>query len=256
MGLFDKKYCSICGEKIGFIGGALGVRDLEDGYLCKECAAKLSPLFSGKKHATVEEIRQQLAYREENRKVVETFRATRVYGGSKKLYLDEDGRRFMVSSGSNLVQSNPDVISFDQVTGCKLNIDESRSEEKKDGPDGKKVSFNPPHYTYSYDFDITITVDHPYFDQVRFRVNDSDVEIRTIGNGLLSVLQANDANYQENLKTAREILRILDKDHEEQREEAEAENAPKTAVICGACGATTIPDEHGCCEYCGSALYK
>lgn len=27
MGLFDKKYCSICGEKIGFLGN----RKLEDG---------------------------------------------------------------------------------------------------------------------------------------------------------------------------------------------------------------------------------
>ena len=30
MGLFDKKYCSICGEKIGFLGN----RKLEDGTLC------------------------------------------------------------------------------------------------------------------------------------------------------------------------------------------------------------------------------
>ncbi len=32
MGLFDKKYCSICGEKIGFLGN----RKLEDGNLCKK----------------------------------------------------------------------------------------------------------------------------------------------------------------------------------------------------------------------------
>ena len=39
MGLFDKKYCDICGEKIGFLGN----RKLEDGNLCKDCAKKLSP---------------------------------------------------------------------------------------------------------------------------------------------------------------------------------------------------------------------
>ena len=34
MGLFDKKYCDICGEKIGLLGN----RKLEDGNLCKDCA--------------------------------------------------------------------------------------------------------------------------------------------------------------------------------------------------------------------------
>ena len=31
MGLFDKKYCDICGEKIGLLGN----RKLENGNLCK-----------------------------------------------------------------------------------------------------------------------------------------------------------------------------------------------------------------------------
>ena len=38
MGLFDKKYCDICGEKIGLLGN----RKLENGNLCKNCAKKLS----------------------------------------------------------------------------------------------------------------------------------------------------------------------------------------------------------------------
>ena len=45
MGLFDKKYCSICGGKIGFLGN----RKLEDGNLCKDCAGKLSPWFSDRR---------------------------------------------------------------------------------------------------------------------------------------------------------------------------------------------------------------
>ena len=39
MGLFDKKICDICGEKIGLLGN----RKLDDGNLCKDCAKKLSP---------------------------------------------------------------------------------------------------------------------------------------------------------------------------------------------------------------------
>ena len=37
MGLFDRKYCSVCGEKIGLLGN----RKLEDGNLCKSCAGKV-----------------------------------------------------------------------------------------------------------------------------------------------------------------------------------------------------------------------
>ena len=52
MGLFDKKYCDICGAKIGLLGN----RKLEDGNLCKNCAAKLSPWFSDRRQSTVAEI--------------------------------------------------------------------------------------------------------------------------------------------------------------------------------------------------------
>ena len=36
MGLFDKKICDICGEKIGLLGN----RKLDDGNLCKDCDEK------------------------------------------------------------------------------------------------------------------------------------------------------------------------------------------------------------------------
>ena len=54
MGLFDKKYCDICGEKIGLLGN----RKLDDGNLCKECAKNLSPWFEERRH-TVKQIRKK-----------------------------------------------------------------------------------------------------------------------------------------------------------------------------------------------------
>ena len=66
MGLFDKKYCDICGEKIGLLGN----RKLEDGNLCKDCAKKLSPWFSDRRSSTVAEIKEQLEYRERNKEDV------------------------------------------------------------------------------------------------------------------------------------------------------------------------------------------
>ena len=54
MGRFDKKYCDICGQKIGLVGN----RKLENGNRCKDCAKKLSPFFSERRNSTVEDIRR------------------------------------------------------------------------------------------------------------------------------------------------------------------------------------------------------
>ena len=69
--MFEKKACSICGGEIGFLGN----RKLEDGNLCKKCAAKLSPFFSDRRRSTVEQIREQLDYREANKQAVAVFMA-------------------------------------------------------------------------------------------------------------------------------------------------------------------------------------
>ena len=89
MALFEKKYCDICGEKIGLLGN----RKLEDGNLCKKCAAKLSPWFSERRQSTVDQIREQLAYREANRKEVEDIRVTKSLGGYTRVIIDQDAGR-------------------------------------------------------------------------------------------------------------------------------------------------------------------
>ena len=139
MGLFDKKYCDVCGEKIGLLGN----RKLEDGNLCKECAKKLSPWFSDRRRSTVEEIKAQLADREENRGKAAQFRTTRA---------------------RDLAEANPDILDFDAITGCRLDIDENRTELLREDADGKEVSYVPPRYEYSYEFEISVSVRHPYFD--------------------------------------------------------------------------------------------
>ena len=171
MGLFDKKYCDICGEKIGLLGN----RKLEDGNLCKDCAKKLSPWFSDRRRSTVEDIKGQLAYREENRERAAQFRTTRSFGEDRKVLLDEDHRWFTVTRARDLAEANPDILDFDAITGCRMDIDESRTEQMREGPDGKDVSYVPPRYEYSYDFFLVISVRHPYFDEMRFSLNSSSV---------------------------------------------------------------------------------
>ena len=171
MGLFDKKYCDICGEKIGLLGN----RKLEDGNLCKDCAKKLSPWFSDRRRSTVEDIKGQLAYREENRGRAAQFCTTRSFGEDWKLLLDEEHRWFTVTRARDLADANPDILDFDAITGCRMDIDESRTELTREGADGKEVSYVPPRYEYSYDFYFIISVRHPYFDEMRFSLNASSV---------------------------------------------------------------------------------
>lgn len=253
MGLFDKKYCDICGEKIGLLGN----RKLENGNLCKNCAQKLSPWFSDRRNSTVEEIKEQLAYREANKERVTVFHMTRTLGTDTKVLLDEDAGTFMVTRARNLVEANPDVLDFADVTGCNLDIDESRSEIKREDKDGKKVSYNPPRYEYSYDFYITIFVNNPYFDKMRFKINSSSVDITpsAMRPGMTAVCNPeSNVEYRNYKKLGEEIRQVLTQVREDVREKIEQEAAPKAAVTCPYCGATTTPDANGCCEYCGGAV--
>ncbi len=245
MGLFDKKYCSICSEKIGLLGN----RKLEDGNLCKNCAAKLSPWFSERRHSTVEDIKGQLAYREANKDAVAAFHTTRTLGTNTKILLDEDARKFMVTSARDLKTANPDVLSYSDVTGCNLDINESRRELKRKDGEGKEVSFVPPRYSYEYDFDVQIHVNNPYFDEIRFRLNPSSVETQpTVGASLPNLIM--NVEYQEYKKMGEEIRDTLLQLRQNERDSA----APKAARICPGCGASTVGDANGRCEYCGSAL--
>ena len=253
MGLFDKKYCDICGEKIGLLGN----RKLENGNLCKNCAQKLSPWFSDRRRSTVEEIKEQLAYREENKTKVLAFHTTRTLGTNMKVLLDDDAGKFMVTSARDLAEANPDVFEFADVTGCNLDIDESRSEIKREGKDGKEVSYNPPRYEYSYDFYITVFVNNPYFDEIRFKLNSSSVDITPAPARPGMAVGCNpetNVEYCRNKELGEEIKQALMQVRQDVREKIEQATAPKTAVTCPYCGATTTPDASGCCEYCGGAV--
>ena len=155
----------------------MGNQKLEDGNLCKDCAKQLSLWFSDRRRSTVEDIKRQLAYREENRGRASQFRTTRSYGEDCKVLLDEEHRWFTVTRARDLADANPDILDYTALTGCRVDIDESRTEQKREGPDGKEVSYNPPRYEYSYDFEVIISVNNPYFDEMKFRLNNSSVYI-------------------------------------------------------------------------------
>lgn len=244
--LFDKKVCDICGSEIGLLGN----RKLEDGNLCKECSAKLSPFFSDRRSSTVEEIRAQLEYREKNKDAVAKFHTTSTIGDDWKLHLDEDACKFMVTRARKLTEANPDVIDFSQVTGVKVNIDEQVTEDKKKDQEGKEISYNPPRYFYSYDFNVTIHVNHPYFDEITFRLNSHDVEINPEGSvtSLRKPDPMNNVDYREYYEMAQEIKERLTNARQQVRDEA-----AEAASVCPWCGAPAQAGK-GFCEYCGGSL--
>ena len=238
MGLFDKKTCDICGEKIGLLGN----RKLEDGNMCKTCAKKLSPFFSDRRSSTIAEINEQLVYREENKKAVATFNVTRTLGGNTKVLLDEDAGKFIVTHSRKWQEENPDVIDFTQVTGCDTDIRENKTELMREGKDGTKESYTPPRYDYDYDFYVTIHINSQWFDEIEFRVNTSTVDRRA------------STEYREAEEQANAIKKALTDVRLSVREEVAAANTPKVAQDCPSCGASVIPDENGRCPYCGGAF--
>ncbi len=166
---FEKKGCAICGSEIEWLDN----RKPGGKNYCKDCEAKLSPWFSNRRQTTVEEIKEQLAYREANKIRVAAFHITRILGEDTKVLLDEDAGLFMVTATRNLMEANPDVLALSDVTGCKLDINESEIEIEEKDAGGKRHGFNSRQYTCSYDFCIVINVSNPFFNEIRFKLNDS-----------------------------------------------------------------------------------
>ena len=125
-----------------------------------------------------------------------------------------------------------------------------------------------------------INVNHPYFNEIRFQLNSESVgndeetlldgpnAMRSLRDGFRpnagamrgSSLTSNreevraSVEYQQYEAMGFEIRDALLQVRQQVREEVIAAAAPKTAVTCPFCGATTTPDVNGCCEFCGGAV--
>ena len=174
MGLFEKKYCDICGEKIGLLGN----RKVEDGNVCSKCAGKLSPFFKGRKKSTLADIKEQLAYREQNRERLNSFNPNLTFGRKTKVYVDQGAGCFVVSRRSDYREENADIIEFGQVTSANYNVEEHRHELYRKDSEGRSVSYNPPRYEYEYEFTVTINVNSPYFSEIEFELTDQRPDSR------------------------------------------------------------------------------
>ena len=195
MGLFDKKNCDICGEKIGLLGN----RKLDDGNLCKNCARKLSPWFEERRHSTVEDIKRQLAYREQNKQLVQSFVVTRQFAtNTYNVFIDDTKGNFTVAHNLDTTE-NPDIVPLSSIVMCKMEVQQDRREETYT-KDGKTVSYQPPVYRYEYDYTMRIKVRTEWFDDMDFRLCNSRLdekdrmeimEIEQVANQIVAALIGN-----------------------------------------------------------------
>ena len=185
MGLFDrfkKQDCEICGKEVGMFG----YKKLEDGEICKDCVKLLSPWFEDRRHTTVAEIKEQIAYRQQNAKELEHFTISRQLGKNEYImYIEEVNgvpTRFFVTNQSDYKAVNPDIISFKDVVSCITDVDERHEEIKYRNSEGQTVSYRPPRYKHHHNFYIRMEIrNNPYFHEIKFRINSSDIVLETEG---------------------------------------------------------------------------
>ena len=202
MGLFDKKICDICGEKIGLLGN----RKLDDGNLCKDCAKKLSPWFEDRRHSTVEDIKRQLEYREKNKKAVMDFCITRqINTRNYNVFIDDNKGNFTVARKLD-VNENPDIVPLSAVVQCRVDVERQQNEETYTTKDGETVSYQPPVYKYEFDYTMRIKVKTPWFDDMDFRLNTFSIssdnrgelmEVEQTGHQIIAALTPNVAGMQQ-----------------------------------------------------------
>ena len=257
MGLFGKKYCDICGKKIGLFG----TKKIEDGNICGDCADRLSPWFDGRRHSTLEEIRQQLAYREENKKAVAAFQQTLQLGDYYRILLDENAGTFMVVRESQLYMLetvNPDVFRLSDIKDARLNITDTRSELYTTDREGNKEPYNPRRFRYTYRFYLHIDMEHPYVDDIEFQLNEYPLEIEgpersysLFGSGFNPT---RDYDYRSLKRMGEEIVgKLLNGRQQEEAEEQTPEPASQPAGdTCPYCGSPVNGGNF--CENCGAKL--
>lgn len=205
MGLFDKKTCAVCGEKIGALSG----KKLSDGNLCKACAKQLSPWFSEHKAASTEEIRAQMEARKANRAALSEFKMTKSFGEFGAILIDDAHRKFLavadtspsllgerkaVTALEDVLEFNPDIIDFSQIRDVDVDIVQTQREEKQT-VNGEKVSYDPRHILYMYEFAMVIRVDHPYISSMRVVLNNGAVQILNVGERLKNKIGLQIAEY-------------------------------------------------------------
>lgn len=132
MGLFKKKYCDFCGEKIGSFNKG---KKFRDGELCCECSQELSDNW----HDTIRyDLSDAVKHIEERKKNIDVlkneFHPTAYYGFRPTLFVDENNKLFCITLGGaresygnveRYVNENCDLFSFSQLDDTMISVNDS-----------------------------------------------------------------------------------------------------------------------------------
>ena len=111
---------------------------------------------------------------------------------------ERDLRRAGNHAEKDLEKANPDVLDFSQVTGCDLDIRESKHEVYRKVRDSegntRNESYSPRRYLWSYDFIMNITVNHPYIEEIQFDLSGGYFRVESSGGFSLFGSWSDDSN--------------------------------------------------------------
>lgn len=113
MGLFDKKFCDICGDKVNM----LTQQKLSDGFLCSDCKHRLCSFTSGWKQRTVDDAKRHLELRAQNKQKYQQFNCSATAGGSNSsIQVDFNNRWFIFEiNNRDNKNGNPQIFDFSQL---------------------------------------------------------------------------------------------------------------------------------------------
>lgn len=130
MGLFEKKFCDLCNEKVNMLTRL----KLSDGFLCSDCKKKLSCLSDNWGARSVSDVKAHLEARENNRQKYAQFRMSAGAGVRDKIMVDMQNGKFCFNIGRDYSENNPEVFDFSQLMDFYLK--ESYSDERDSDGDG------------------------------------------------------------------------------------------------------------------------
>ena len=140
MGLFEKKFCDLCGEKVNL----LTRQKLQDGFLCSDCKHKLSCLSDDWDDRSISDVKAHIEAREANKAKYAQFSATAKAGRANELMVDAAHGQFCFAIGKDFSSGNPEVFEFSQLQNFWIEeiVSMDNTDSDGDGIPDSRDSFN------------------------------------------------------------------------------------------------------------------
>jgi len=251
--------CDICNQQISVFDKA----KVADGFCCKDCRAKLSVYTRKKSDITLSQIKEQITAREKNIQKLAVFQPTKIMGKDTKLFIDEANSQFLISSSADFRKNNADVFNCEDIVNCNIEIKEYKTEVLYKSKDGKKESFIPPMFAYSYDIFLEISIIIPYIDIIRIQINSKRIDnaqetllmfdhnqATHIGGKTSNAEEVKSSvQYRSAMQIAQDMMQALNTE----RNRATEFGTIQRKTLCPWCGAKSS-SSNGVCDHCGGAL--